>query len=173
MALLRNGRGDPQFVSVYETFTDTASVELDRGGRNYVVTAIAYSPAGTHVVIGDDTGSVQLWNVDTGERVSFIRGTLTDSLSNRVDAVTFSPDGERVATAESDPQGVVRIYSTLGLDSIDSYGLGAGNYAAVDLAYNPDGTRLAVAMWGTAYDAVHILDTETYEPVEMLVLADN
>src|SRR5690606_23026311 len=84
MALLRNNRGDPEFVSVYETFTDMPSVELDRGGRNNVVTAIAYSPTGTHVVIGDDTGSLQLWNVDTGERISFIRRSLTDSLSNRV-----------------------------------------------------------------------------------------
>ena len=173
MALLRNNRGDPEFVSVYETFTDMPSVELDRGGRNNVVTAIAYSPTGTHVVIGDDTGSLQLWNVDTGERISFIRRSLTDSLSNRVDAVTFSPDGEKVATAESDPQGIVRVYSTLGLAPLASYGLGSGNHAAVDLAFNPDGTRLAVAMWGTDYDAVHILDTETYEHIETLVVEEN
>jgi WD40 repeat protein len=74
--------------------------ELDFGRT---VQALAFSPDGSLLVSGDSAGSVQVWEVATGERLADLRGhTLA------VTGIAFSPDGTAFATSSRD--GTVRVW---------------------------------------------------------------
>jgi WD40 repeat protein len=64
---------------------------------------LAFSPDGSLLVSGDSAGSVQIWDVETGERLADLRGhTLA------ITGVAFAPDGMSFATASRD--GTVRVW---------------------------------------------------------------
>ena len=67
------------------------------------VNSVAFSPDGNRIVSGgnegDNTGSVRLWDANTGQLVS---ATTIGEAQRIVWAVTFSPDGHRVAAAGVD-----------------------------------------------------------------------
>jgi WD40 repeat protein len=139
--------------------------DLDRGAleRPGVGMAVAFSPDGTRAIMGDDGGNLQMWDVASGKRVaSAIRGEGFSS-STQVNAIVFSPDGRFIASAEGQPQGVVRVFNATDLKLFDTV---SGNYLSIDdAAYSPDGARLA-----TAGITAQILDTASYEPITSLVL---
>jgi hypothetical protein len=136
---------------------------LDNPGNVY---AVAFSPDGSRIVIGDSRGNIQIWDAASGQRVvSAIRGEGV-STSNQVNAITFSPDGKQIASAESEPQGIVRIYNAADLKLADTFGVNIGDIAVFDLAYSPDGKRLAIATDTT----VRILDTTSYDQITALIL---
>ncbi|HUF39251.1 MAG TPA: WD40 repeat domain-containing protein [Anaerolineales bacterium] len=65
--------------------------------------ALAFSPDGSLLVTGDSNGGVQIWDVETGERLADLRGhTLA------ITAIAFSPDGTAIATSSRD--GTVRVW---------------------------------------------------------------
>lgn len=59
--------------------------------------ALAYSPDGKRIAIGDDLGPVRVLNALDGSEVAVLTGH-----RDRVEAVTFSSDGKLIATASRD-----------------------------------------------------------------------
>jgi len=134
---------------------------LDRGGRTQDITDLKFSPDGLRLIVGDNTGSLQMWDLETGNRTSFIRADTQTSISNRINDIAFHPDGDIVATAESDPAGIVRIFDTEDLTQLTVFGANESHTSATVVAYSPDGSLLLMVMDDTMY----ALDTIDYSVV--------
>jgi WD40 repeat protein len=97
-----DSNGGIQFVRLVRASNGVVirEFELDFGRT---VQALAFSPDGSLLVSGDSAGSVQVWEVATGERLADLRGhTLA------VTGIAFSPDGTAFATSSRD--GTVRVW---------------------------------------------------------------
>ncbi len=159
------------FMSVYP-LDGSGQFYLQRGPNTPPLTSIAFSPDNTKVVVGDMNGNVEMWNI-TGAKAedhvdraaAFIRAQDDDSQSHLINAIVFSPDGSVIATAESDPQGIIRIFKSDTLRQVQTFGVHTGDTFTNDLAYSPDGKYLAYS----ADNTVRILETETYTQVAALI----
>lgn len=144
-------------------------VEFDRDVlSDNAIHALSFSPDGQQLLIGDSGGNLQMWDVSTGERTSFVRGQRSTS-SNIVNDLVFTPDGNMVITAESDPHAVVRVFNAQTLQQVNALNFGVSTQRAVALALSPDGTTLAVVV----DDTVRILEVATLTEVAQLVLQRN
>jgi hypothetical protein len=129
----------------------TATKVLEIPGLGGVVNAVGISPDGGRVAIGDVDGSLTVRDVPAGAVRWQGRGH-TRGAASRIDAVVFSPDGSRVATAGPGNRAVAL------WDAAD--GRAAGTVAVRDaraIAFHPTDGALAVAAQAT----VHIVDTES------------
>jgi len=124
-----------QTVRIWDSTTG-AAVRILRGHRHWVKSA-RYSPDGKLLVSAGDDGSAVVWDVMTGERKLQFRGH-----GGSVARAVFSPDGKAVAS--SGRGGGVRIWDAL--TGKELLVLGRGQKAsATDLAFSPDGTKMATA----------------------------
>ena len=119
-------------------------------GHKLRVTTIDYSPDGKHVVTGGDDGTVQLWNVESGQPV------LKYQEKGLVKDVAFSPDGRKFAYSS---HRAIAIRETTGgrlfrLIRVTGW--------AAYLDFSPDGTRLAAS---GLKDAVSIWDLKTGQTI--------
>jgi WD40 repeat protein len=73
----------------------THPVTLSIGSQ---VNAAAFSPDATTLAIGQDNGTVLLWDVATNQQI----GPLIQSGNGAIGGVAFSPDGTTLATSDSD-----------------------------------------------------------------------
>jgi WD40 repeat protein len=104
-----------------------------------VVADAELSRDGAFVIAGSSNGTAAIFGVATASEV-ILRGH-TDEVS----AVTFSPDGTRVATASQD--STARIWNARTGSSTDP--LSGHTGALTALAFNQDGSRLATASTDT------------------------
>ena len=65
--------------------------------------SVDFDPSGPRIATAGPEGPVEIWNVESGPRLSVLEGQ-----SGGVTDVAFSPDGSRVATASDD--GTVRLF---------------------------------------------------------------
>jgi WD40 repeat protein len=103
--------------------------QLNDGSK---VNSVAFSPDGTFLATGDDTGNVELWNVTTGRRVA----TFDDRSS--VYSVAFSPNGRTLATGDALGDVIpwdIASGTEVGPSLVD------GN-AVESIAFSPDGRTL-------------------------------
>ena len=120
-------------------------------GHRDFVTSVAYSPDGDHVVSGDGTGSVRIWDARTGEETALLTGH-----AGTVNAVAYRPDSERMASGGED--GTVRIWQAkTGAETAVLFGNDAGVNSVV---YSPDGSRIVS---GSDDGAVRIWNPRTRE----------
>jgi hypothetical protein len=146
----------------------TELIEFDRDMIEDTVLALAFSPDATRLIVGDVAGNLQMWEVETGERTSFIRGERSNT-SNAVEDLRFTADGARLITAESDPNAVVRAFDALTLQQVDVLDFGTETARARALAFSPDGAQLAVIV----DDTVRLLDAATLDELAVLVVRRN
>ncbi|MEO1127274.1 MAG: NACHT domain-containing protein, partial [Cyanobacteria bacterium J06639_16] len=113
------------------------------------INSVVFSPDGHYLAIGDSRGSLQVWQVATGQVVLFCSGH-----SNGVFSVTFSPDGTRLASGSDDE--TVKLWSTETGDCLNT--LEGHSDWVRSVAFSPDGTRLAS---GSDDETVKLWSTET------------
>lgn len=150
-ALMPTGEGERAVVNavVKQRFVEKiADVGAFVGG-------VAFGPDGAHVVSGDASGTVRLWDARTAEPV----GDPMTGHRGAVKSVAFSPDGRRVASAGVDR--TVRLW-----DSATGAPVGpplAGHKGEVNsVAFSPDGRQIASA---SADRTVRLTDAATGLPV--------
>ncbi|MEU0388741.1 nSTAND1 domain-containing NTPase [Streptomyces chartreusis] len=85
------------------------------------VTALAFSPDGSRLAVGDATGHVTLWDGDLRHRAGALTGT-SDTLSEgepeAVEALAFSSDGSTLAVGGAN--GTLRLWDTEGQQLLGS-----------------------------------------------------
>ena len=100
------------------------------------VWSVAFSPDGSHVVMGCGDGEVRIWQADgTGEP------QVTHEHLDEVFGVAFSSDGTRLATASED--GTVRVRWIDG--SGDTLVLRGHKYPVRGVGFSRDGARVVSA----------------------------
>ena len=112
--------------------------------------AIAFSPDGAHLVTASEAGAIIFWDSLSGERLLTLSAHTSD-----VSDLAFSPDGERLATASE--EGEAKVWSMASmlalaekpgnspLTSQELLALTGHTNVISDLAFSPDGARLATA----------------------------
>ncbi|MEO3751925.1 helix-turn-helix domain-containing protein [Streptomyces sp. B6B3] len=132
---------------------DVATEEARGIGEVGQVSALAFSPDGATLAIGELGGAVRLWEVATGE----LRGTVgSDAADAGAASLDFSPDGGLLAAGDQD--GAVRLWDT---DTGEPRGTLRGHTGGqVSLDFGPGGTSLVTA---GADGSVRVWDTATGE----------
>ncbi|KPH99459.1 WD-40 repeat-containing protein [Actinobacteria bacterium OK006] len=110
----------------------TGRVRTTFEGHTGHVQIIAFSPDNTQLIIVGNDGTTEVLDVSTG--------TVIHHLTGGVGAVGYSPDGTRIATADSK---TVRIWDAVTGDCI--YTMAEYATTPVAVAFSPDGTRIATA----------------------------
>ena len=113
------------------------------------VHSVSFSIDGT-LAAGVDNGRVELWEVETGERIGTLRhGDRGFSL------VAFSPDGATLAIGSEDQ--VIKVWDVATWQEVGTWEVQEGSLAPPPVAFSPDGTRLAsggpdgtVRLWDVA-----------------------
>lgn len=118
------------------------SLELPGVGE---VTALAWSPAGDHLLTGSGTGTLALWAPDTGNRE-----VLWEDPGGRIAQAAWSPDGALLAAGGG--SRTLFLYDLKARQARTTVPVGPGRLRA--LAFSEDGQRLA---WATSR-AVHVAD---------------
>jgi WD40 repeat protein len=118
---------------------------LDTGGHMGLVTDLAFTPDGQHLVSAGHDKVIRVWDWETGRTVRTLRGQVGLGDEGKVLAMALSPDGRHLAaagqmTVPGEAGQRIRIYD---LATGDLQHLLAGHTGKiVALAFSPDGTRL-------------------------------
>jgi WD40 repeat protein len=105
------------------------------------VTSVAFSPDGTHILVGSGAGDAVLWNVEKKVKLRAFTGH-----TEYVGSVGFSPDGSQVLTGAGDRTVILWDANTgKRIRVIAEYfdDIGA-------VAFSPDGTSIAILSGATA-----------------------
>ena len=129
--------------------------ELDKGDGD--LDGIVFSPNGRWVVVGSESGTARLWNVDAPAISIALKAS-----GARLYGAVFSPDGARVATASAD--GSARLYSVATGASLGRAMIYDSD--VVSLAFSPDGSRLVT---GELTGVARLWNGETGAPVGELM----
>lgn len=107
-------------------------------GHDEGVTTVAFSPDGKRLVTGSRDHSLRFWNLETGQ------GHRQEAGGAGVLQVLYSPNGELVAS-RSDKDGRVMLWDGRTGEPRDVHVLDGHQGEVLNLAFSPDGTRLASA----------------------------
>ncbi len=102
-------------------------------GHGPWVTAVSFRPDGNRIAAVGSSGTIKIWESDTGRELRTLRGTGTTGR-----CLSWSPDGRRLASADRD--GFIRI-----CDSETGEETARISHPAEHLSWSPDGTRIAAA----------------------------
>ena len=138
---------------------ENAIARLGRGS----VKDVAFSPDGVHLAAATDIG---LWwyELATMQPVA-----LWETERGMVSAVSFSHDGQWIATGNAD--GIVKVWNTQDQQCIMEVGQRRLNHGVAQLTFSPDGQHLAashyhfhsVSVWSTK-TGVSVANSEPEEP---------
>jgi WD40 repeat protein len=135
---------------LWDVKTGKALAAFKGGGR------ICFSPDGQSVLIGGPDGTVQLWDAETAEERSTLKGSLT-----RVFGVCFSPDSRSVLAGG--PDGTARLLDAeTGREKVVFKGRPRREGTGGLVLFSPDGKRVLTG--GEQIDA-RLWDAETGQDV--------
>jgi len=127
-----------QSVRIWQLSDDDVDFVMQRGAGG--ITSAAFSPTGDKFVTGSWNGGAAISSAADGQLLKPLPAATS------VGAVAFSPDGQKVATAEVGDQldwNVVSVRDVHTGKALFSLPKGAGSVGSV--AFSPDGTTLLVA----------------------------
>jgi WD40 repeat protein/tetratricopeptide (TPR) repeat protein len=123
---------------------DQADTRNTQFGRR-MVEAVAFSPDAKTLALASRGGSVQLWDVATGDVLAILKGH-----SNAVASVAFAPDGRTLASSGGDQ--TVRLWNVKTRRELMQLDSGNVELSQVySLAFSRDGQKLLVGGGGAAF----------------------
>ena len=140
-------------VWLYDTGDFSIPPRVMREDGEFNFTSLAFNPDGSRLATTDRSGTIQLWEIATGEQI-------TSRLSDFTDKIAWNPDGSLLASLGFeglqllDP-GTLEARSTV-TDVLMNDG---------QLAFNPDGTLLAVPV---TQNSIILLDAATWQTLMIL-----
>src|SRR5262249_26016912 len=123
---------------------------LRQAGVGKAVMCVAWSPDGQQLATGNRDGTVQVWEVASGQELLALKAH-----RNSLWTVAWSPDGQRLATARWD--GTAKVWdAALGQELLSLKGH-TGHIRS--LSWSPDGQRLATGSFdGTGVKVWQVAD---------------
>ncbi|MGH1353452.1 MAG: caspase family protein [Thalassovita sp.] len=163
-------------------------LDLDTGGHRATIRDVDVSADGQVIVSAGDDKAVRVWNWQTGESTSILRGQIGPGNEGLVNAVALSPDGQKVgvggyfsAHLDTDgPFGDIRIFDLR--SGAISHVLKGHQYMVEALAYDPVRDELAASgqggqvwRWRAPFSdkpvAQPVLDTQAWRVSEVAFAA--
>lgn len=139
------------FVPLRAEETIDFHLDLDTGGHRALVKDVVFTPDGEFLLSASDDKTIRVWDWRSGVTLRTIRGQIGPGQEGKVFTLDVSPDGATIAAAgwfgpsagDSPPYGDVRLFD---LRSGRLVSVLKGNpWVVHDVAFSPDGTRLAAA----------------------------
>jgi len=163
MAFSSDGR---RFATASNDFT-IRYWDTDRGveltvlrGHECKVSVLTFSSDGCRLASATDNGDLRIWNLDKDTEQYGARG-----IKGQVHAVAFSPNGQRIVIRGSSTVRAFDLGSGTELADIGPIGGMTAPYGMEDVAFAPDGRRIAIAV---SDSTVRIWDVETCSELEVL-----
>ena len=119
------------------------------------VMAVAFSPDGRLLATGDETGQVNVWDVQSQQIIFQFRGDVSS-----VYTVKFSPDGKILAGAGY--AGDIELWKVQNWERIGTLSVGATIFT---IDFSPDSSTLA----STGYESVDLWRVDTGEKITALI----
>ena len=118
------------------------------------VLAVAFSPDGRMLATGDESGGINIWNVQTQQIVLQLNGD-----STAVYTLMFSPDGKILAGAGY--EGQIELWKVAGWEHLGTLTAGATTFT---ICFSPDSSTLA----NTGYESVGLWKVDSGEKIATL-----
>ena len=126
------------------------------------VSSVAFSPDGSTIVSGHDSGGVLVWDVKTGKRKQIL-----PTEQEWVSSVAFSPDGKIIASGGACGEGMcsgITLLDTQTGEQLKSFG---GLHTTLSVCFSPDGKTLASS--GDEWNSnIRLWDVQTGELLKTL-----
>ena len=118
------------------------------------VMAVAFSPDGRMLATGDESGHINIWDVQTQQTVVQLDGDFT-----AVYTLMFSPDGKILASGGY--EGKIELWKVEGWEHLGTLTVGA---TAFTVSFSPDSSTLA----NTGYESVSLWKVDSGEKIATL-----
>jgi WD40 repeat protein len=128
-------------------------VALERR-TDHRLNCLAFSPNGKMAATGDESGQIQLWNMDNGWKMDPLKGP------ERIRSLAFSPDGKFLAASANDLQGynpVIAVFDVSDHKEVRRFNDNEEHARYACIAFSPDGKiivagglRNKVKLWEAA-----------------------
>jgi WD40 repeat protein len=138
----------------------------DFDGHRDTVRELAWSPDGLQFATASDDGTVRIWDVRSKNELSVF-----DRHESPVQGVDWNPLDDRLISC--DRNGKVLVWEWNGQNDtevIKEISPADGTNSAADVAWSPDGTKIAVALQRSSGSGLHVYDAVSFEQLRSFAM---